>query len=339
MHGAAMLIDRLQRPICDLRISVIDACNYRCGYCMPTESFPEQHRFLHKTQRLSFDEITRLTRIFADLGVRKVRITGGEPLLRRGLPQLVAELNAIPDIQDVALTTNGYWLRRDVAALKAAGLRRITVSLDSIDPLVYREMSGRDVNIERVLDGIAAADAAGLSPIKINVVVQKGVNDHTLAATAAHFRGSNVILRFIEFMDVGNRNNWAYEQVLTTAEIIQRIHAVTPIEPLGPNYQGEVATRYRYCDGSGELGFISSVSQPFCGDCHRARLSSDGKLFTCLFAAEGRDLRTPMREGASDADLRQLITEAWQARTDRYSELRRELAGQGHKVEMYEIGG
>jgi cyclic pyranopterin phosphate synthase len=334
-----MVFDQLQRPICDLRISVIDACNYRCGYCMPVDSFPEQHRFLRKDQRLSFDEITRLSRIFAAIGVRKLRITGGEPLLRRHLPELVAELTAIPGIDDIALTTNGYWLARDATALKAAGLHRVTVSIDSIDDHIYRQMNGRDYGIDRVLEGIAVAESAGLTPIKANVVVQKGTNDHTIAATAAHFRGSDIVLRFIEYMDVGNRNGWGPEHVLPTADIVRRINAITPIQPISPNYRGEVAKRYRYCDGSGEIGFISSVSQPFCGGCHRARLSSDGQLFTCLFASQGTDLRGPMHAGATDDDLRNLITQVWQARKDRYSELRQGLAGQGAKVEMYEIGG
>ena len=306
---------------------------------MPAESFPAQHPFLRKDERLTFAEISRLARVFADLGVRKLRITGGEPLLRKNLPELIQALTQISGIDDVALTTNGYWLERDAAALKAAGLQRVTVSIDAVDDAVYREMNGRDIGVDRVLAGIAAAQAAGLTPIKANVVVQKGVNDDTIERTAGHFRGTGVVLRFIEYMDVGNRNGWQSEQVVPTAEVIRRIHAVSPIEVLDPNYPGEVATRYRYCDGSGEIGFISSVSHPFCGDCHRARLSSDGKLFTCLFSGDGLDLREPARAGATDEDLRTLIAERWQGRQDRYSELRQELAGQGAKVEMYEIGG
>lgn len=334
-----MVIDQLQRPICDLRISVTDACNYRCGYCMPLDRFPLQHRFLPKFERLSFAEITRLAQIFAGLGVHKLRLTGGEPLLRRKLPDLITQLTQIPGIDDIALTTNGYWLARDAVALKAAGLHRVTISVDSIDDEVYRQMNGREFSIERVLSGIAAAQSAGLTPIKANVVVQKGINDSTLAETAAHFRGSGIVVRFIEFMDVGNSNGWESAQVVPTVEVVRRIHSTTPIEPVSPNCTGEVAERYRYSDGSGEIGFISSVSQPFCGDCNRARLSSDGKLFTCLFAPEGTDLRGPMRSGASDDDLTAQITEVWQRRKDRYSEQRQELAGKGAKVEMYAIGG
>jgi cyclic pyranopterin phosphate synthase len=337
--------DRLGRRLHDLRISVTDRCNFRCPYCMPAEIYGEAHQFMARPELLTFEEIERLARRFVELGVEKIRITGGEPLLRHGLDRLVTRLAAIPGVSDLTLTTNGYLLAQQAVALARAGLRRITVSLDSLDDAVFRRMSGRDVGPARVLEGIAAARAAGLAPIKINCVVQKGVNDHQIVELARHFRGSGHILRFIEFMDVGTLNHWDLTQVVTAREIIDRIASEYPLEPLDANYAGEVAERWRYADGAGEIGVIASVSQPFCRGCTRARLTIDGKLVTCLFAAGGADLRTPLRTGASDGVLRDLIAQVWTRRADRYSEERAALTDSaGHvaprrKIEMYQIGG
>ena len=312
---------------------------------MPAELYGENYRFLPKPELLSFEEIERLARLFIDLGVEKLRITGGEPLLRHELPSLIERLAAIPGLRDLALTTNGYLLEKQASALRDAGLQRITVSLDSLDEEIFKRMSGRDVGPQRVLEGIEAADRAGMSPIKINCVVQRGVNDHTLVDLARSFRGTPHIVRFIEFMDVGTLNGWDLSQVVTAAEIVERIGAEFPIDPVDSNYRGEVANRYRYRDGSGEIGIIASVSAPFCGDCTRGRLTIEGKLVTCLFAADGTDLRTPLRSGASDAELRDLIDSVWSRRTDRYSEERAELTASGDpstrkaKIEMYQIGG
>ncbi len=333
------LLDTLQRPIRDLRISVTDKCNFRCPYCMPAEIFGEKYEFLPKAEILTFEEITRLARIFADLGVTKIRVTGGEPLLRRDLGTLIAKLSQISGIQDLTLTTNGYLLADKAQNLKDAGLHRLTVSLDAIDDQTFNRMSGRTHGTERVLEGILAAEKAGFQAIKINAVVQKGINDHLVIDLAQHFHNTGHILRFIEFMDVGNRNNWNLDQVVPAAEIINRIHTVLPIEPLDPNYTGEVAKRYRYLDGGGEIGVIASVTQPFCGDCTRARLSTDGKLYTCLFASEGTDLRDALRQGASNAHLRDQITRIWHRRTDRYSEIRSAHTPTTRKIEMYQIGG
>lgn len=333
------LLDTLQRPIRDLRISVTDKCNFRCPYCMPAEIFGEKYEFLPKAEILTFEEITRLARIFADLGVTKIRVTGGEPLLRRDLETLIAKLSQINGIQDLTLTTNGYLLADKAQSLKDAGLRRLTVSLDAIDDQTFNLMSGRTYGTERVLEGIRAAKKAGFQAIKINAVVQKGINDHLVIDLAQHFHNTGHILRFIEFMDVGNRNNWNLDQVVPAAEIIDRIHTVLPIEPLDPNYTGEVAKRYRYLDGGGEIGVIASVTQPFCGDCTRARLSTDGKLYTCLFASEGTDLRDALRRGASNAHFRDQITRIWHRRTDRYSEIRSAHTPATRKIEMYQIGG
>ncbi|MDE2829245.1 MAG: GTP 3',8-cyclase MoaA [Gemmatimonadota bacterium] len=333
------LLDTLQRPIRDLRISVTDKCNFRCPYCMPAEIFGEKYEFLPKAEILTFEEITRLARIFADLGVTKIRVTGGEPLLRRDLETLIAKLSQISGIQDLTLTTNGYLLADKAQSLKDAGLHRLTVSLDAIDDQTFNFMSGRTHGTERVLEGIRAAEKAGFLAIKINAVVQKGINDHLVIDLAQHFHNTGHILRFIEFMDVGNRNNWNLDQVVPAAEIIDRIHTVLPLEPLNPNYTGEVAKRYRYLDGGGEIGVIASVTQPFCGDCTRARLSTDGKLYTCLFASEGTDLRDALRQGASNADLRDQITRIWRRRTDRYSEIRSAHTLATRKIEMYQIGG
>jgi cyclic pyranopterin phosphate synthase len=342
IRGQNNPLDRLARPLHDLRISVMDRCNFRCPYCMPKEQFHENYRFLKSHERLSFEEITRLSRLFAGLGVRKLRLTGGEPLLRANLAELVGDLSSIPGIEDMALTTNGVLLAKHAVDLHANGLRRITVSLDTLDPAIFARLSGGFGALTDVLEGIDAALVAGLAPIKLNTVIQRDVNDHAALDLVERFRGTPVIVRFIEFMDVGNRNHWHPEMVVPSRELAARIHARWPMQPVSQNYRGEVAQRWRFDDGGGEVGFISSVSQPFCGACTRARLSSEGKFYTCLFAAEGVDLRAPMRSGAPDADLAQLIRDAWRGRTDRYSELRQALRGQDpapQKIEMYYIGG
>jgi GTP 3',8-cyclase len=334
--------DSLARPMRDLRISVMDRCNFRCPYCMPRETYHERYRFLGSHERLSFDEIVRLARLFVQLGVRKLRLTGGEPLLRTNLPDLIGDLTDIPGVEDVALTTNGVLLARYATELKAAGLQRVTVSLDSLDAEVFARMSGGFAGVEDVLDGIEHARRAELTPIKINAVVQRGVNDHTVLDLVERFRGSGVIVRFIEYMDVGNRNHWSEGLVVPSKELVARIGARWPLEPLERSYRGEVARRYAFTDGQGEVGFISSVSQPFCGDCTRSRLSSDGVLYTCLFATHGTSLRDALRGGASDDQLLELIRGAWLARSDRYSEQRaslRRATGDERKVEMFYIGG
>jgi GTP 3',8-cyclase len=334
--------DTFARPMRDLRISVMDRCNFRCPYCMPRETYHERYRFLGSHERLSFDEIVRLARLFVPLGVRKLRLTGGEPLLRANLPDLIGDLTDIPGIEDVALTTNGILLARYASELKAAGLRRVTVSLDSLEPEVFARMSGGFGGLDEVLAGIEQARRAELTPVKINAVVQRGVNDHTVLELLEHFRGSGVIVRFIEYMDVGNRNHWRSELVVPSKELLEHIGVRWPLTPLEPQYRGEVARRYAFADGSGEVGFISSVSQPFCGDCSRARLSSDGVLYTCLFAAHGTSLRDALRGGASDDQLLELIGGVWLKRADRYSELRaslRRTAPEERKVEMFYIGG
>ena len=337
-----MITDTMGRPLKDLRISVTDRCNFRCTYCMPAEIFGESYKFLPKNEILSFEEIARLARIFVEFGVNKLRITGGEPLLRTDLHILIAMLTGMPGLEDLTLTTNAYLLPQQAQRLKDAGLQRITISLDTLDDEVFKEMNGRGISIDRVLQGIDAAAAAGLAPIKINAVVQRGVNDHTVVDLARHFKNSGHIVRFIEYMDVGNRNGWKWDQVVPAAEIVQQIDAEMPLEPVDSNYPGEVANRYRYRDGQGEIGVISSVSQPFCANCTRSRLSTDGKLYTCLFASTGVSLRDEMRAGASDDDLKNLIARIWTRRTDRYSEERTELASLQNvpaKVEMYQIGG
>ena len=334
------LLDKLGRRLKDLRVSVTDRCNFRCAYCMPAEIYGERYEFLPRDQILTFEEITRLARLFAQHGVRKIRLTGGEPLLRREIETLVASLAAIDELDDLALTTNGCMLPQKAEGLRKAGLRRITVSLDTLDNDVFRRMNGRDWDVKQVLGGIRAAEDAGFHPIKINAVVQKGVNDHTLADLARFFNGTGHIVRFIEFMDVGNRNRWEMAQVVPAHEIVQRIDSVLPLEPLPPNYPGEVATRYRYLDGSGEIGVVGSVTLPFCRSCSRARLATDGQIYTCLFAGEGHDLRGPMRRGATDAELLDLIARIWSTREDRYSERRAvDVPEQLQKVEMYRIGG
>jgi len=336
------VVDRLGRPVHDLRISVMDRCNFRCPYCMPQSTFDEKYRFLRAQERLSFEEIVRLARVAARLGVRKVRLTGGEPLLRNGLPDLVAELSGIAGIDDLALTTNGVLLAQHAAELKGNGLHRVTVSLDSLDEAVFTQMSGGFGGLPQVLEGIEAALAAGLRPVKVNTVVQRGLNDHTVLELLDRFRGTGVIVRLIEYMDVGNRNAWQPTQVVPSADILRQIEARWPVTAATGRYRGEVASRYTYDDGAGEIGFVSSVSEPFCGDCNRARLSSEGVLYTCLFATRGLDLRAPLRAGASDAELLELLRSVWSQRADRYSELRSELRGSEaplRKVEMHYIGG
>ncbi len=334
--------DTLGRPLRDLRISVMDRCNFRCPYCMPREKFHEKYQFLSSHARLSFDETVRLTRLFVQLGVRKLRLTGGEPLLRANLADLVSDLSAIPNVEDIALTTNGVLLAKYATELKAAGLKRVTISLDSLDPQVFSSMSGGCGGIEDVLDGIEHARRADLGPIKVNAVIQRGVNDQTAVDLVRHFRGTGVIVRFIEYMDVGNRNEWRQELVVPSKELAARISEHWPLKPLERDYRGEVAERYAFEDGQGEVGFISSVSQPFCGDCSRARLSSDGVVYTCLFATKGTSVRDALRSGASDDQLLEMLRGIWQGRADRYSEIRaklRETEDSKHKVEMFYIGG
>jgi len=342
IRGPQNPLDRLGRPLHDLRISVMDRCNFRCPYCMPKEQFHDNYRFLKSQERLSFDEILRLSRLFASLGVHKLRLTGGEPLLRANLADLVGDLTGIPGIDDIALTTNGVLLGQHAVDLHANGLRRVTVSLDTLDKDIFTRMSGGFGALDQVLAGIDAAIAAGLTPIKVNAVIERGVNDHTALDLVERFRGSPVIVRFIEFMDVGNRNHWRPEMVVPSKELAARVNERWPIHPISENYRGEVAKRWRFDDGGGEIGFISSVSQPFCGACSRARLSSEGKFYTCLFATQGLDLRAPMRAGVTDAGLLELIRGVWLGRTDRYSELREKLRRSEpatKKIEMYYIGG
>lgn len=328
------------RPLRDLRISVVDRCNFRCPYCMPEDQYPRDHEFLSKAERLRFEEIERLARVFATLGVHKLRLTGGEPLLRRDLPGLVRKLTAVPGIDDIALTTNGSLLAPQAQALREAGLRRITLSLDTIVPETFRTMSGGRGEVGVVLGAIAAAERAGFGPLKLNVVVMRGTNDGEVLGLLERFRGSGHIVRFIEYMDVGTCNDWRQDRVVPSAELRERIAARWPLRELEPNYGGEVARRYAFADGGGEVGFISSVTEPFCGDCSRARLSADGRLYTCLFASSGHDLRGPLRAGMSDAELGGLIRAVWNAREDRYSELRSEAGAVPREhVEMYAIGG
>jgi len=334
--------DALQRPLHDLRISLLDQCNFRCPYCMPEAEFHSDYEFLKKQQRLTYDEIVRVASTASALGVSKIRLTGGEPLLDKNICDLVERIAALPGIEDLALTTNGMLLAPYAEKLVAAGLHRVTISLDSIDAAVFRLMSGGRGELKTVLKGIEAAESAGLGPIKINVVVQKGVNDHTVLDLLEHFRGTGAIVRLIEFMDVGNRNGWRMNQVVPSRTLLDAVQARWPVRPVGKNYPGEVARRYEYVDGEGEIGFISSVTEPFCGDCSRARLSADGMLYTCLFANQGTDLRESLRNGADDDELSGILSSIWLQRGDRYSELRRPDMAEHHvlrKVEMYRIGG
>jgi GTP 3',8-cyclase len=332
------LADRLGRPLRDLRISVTDRCNFRCVYCMPKAVFGKDYAFLEHKELLRFEEIARLARLFAQHGIEKIRLTGGEPLVRRNLERLIELLAAIPGL-DLTLTTNGSLLAKKAAALKAAGLKRITVSLDSLDNDVFMKMNDVEFPVSRVLDAIDAAAAAGLAPIKINMVVKRGVNDASIVPMARHFRGSGHILRFIEYMDVGHTNGWRMDDVVTAREIVERISADAPLLPADPNYRGEVAARWRYADGSGEIGVIASVTQAFCRDCTRARLSTEGRLYTCLFATAGHELKPLLRGGASDAEIGTAIANAWRQRSDRYSEIRSAQTVKLPKVEMSYIGG
>ena len=337
------VLDTLRRPLRDLRVSVTDRCNFRCTYCMPKEVFGRDFAFLPPAQLLSFEEITRLARVFTGLGVEKIRLTGGEPLVRRDLETLVAMLAELPvngaGLHDITLTTNGALLAKKASALKDAGLSRVTVSLDSLDDSVFQTMNDVAFPVARVLDGIAAAQAAGLGPVKVNMVVQRGVNEDSIVPMARYFHRSGCILRFIEFMDVGATNGWQLADVIPAAEIVRRIGLELPLVPVAPNYPGEVARRFRYADGGGEIGVITSVTQPFCGDCSRARLSAEGRLYTCLFAAGGYDLRALLRGEASDAEIADKVRALWSARTDRYSEVRTEETARRPKVEMSHIGG
>ncbi|MDD5057134.1 MAG: GTP 3',8-cyclase MoaA [Sideroxydans sp.] len=341
---ALPLQDRLQRPLRDLRISVTDRCNLRCTYCMPREVFDDNHPHLARNALLTFEEIERLARLFVSLGVNKIRLTGGEPLLRRGIERLVEKLARLqtPDgaAPEIALTTNAVLLARKAQALKDAGLNRVTVSLDGLSDATFRRMSDSDVPVSAVLAGIEAAQAAGLKPVKVNMVVKRGVNEHEIAAMAAHFRHSGIVLRFIEYMDVGSSNGWRMDDVVPAREILDRIAKSFPLQQLDANYSGEVAERWRYADGGGEIGVIASVTQAFCHACSRARLSTDGKLHNCLFASDGLDLRGPLRDGAGDGTLANLIADSWSKRDDRYSQLRHTAsAGTHSKVEMFYIGG
>jgi cyclic pyranopterin phosphate synthase len=329
-------LDTFGRPLRDLRISVTDRCNFRCVYCMPREVFGHDYRFLDRRELLSFEEIARVARVFVDMGVRKLRITGGEPLVRRELERLIAMLAEL-DV-DLTLTTNGSLLPQKATALAAAGLRRATVSLDSLDDATFRAMNDADFPVARVLEGIDAAAAAGL-PVKVNCVVKRGVNDGDVVAMARWFQGTGHTLRFIEYMDVGHTNGWRMDDVVPAAEIVAAIDAELGLEPVEPAYRGEVARRWRYRDGGGEIGVIASVTQPFCGDCTRARLSAEGRLFTCLFAVRGHDVRATLRAGATDEELAAELRGLWSRRTDRYSELRTEKTADLPKVEMSYIGG
>ncbi|HTG97071.1 MAG TPA: GTP 3',8-cyclase MoaA [Burkholderiales bacterium] len=331
------LADTRGRTMRDLRISVTDRCNFRCVYCMPREVFDSSYRFLRHEDILSFEEIARLARVFVGLGVSKIRLTGGEPLVRRnldGLVEMLAELDA-----EVTLTTNGSLLAKQAAALKKAGLDRVTVSLDSLDDATFRKMNDADFPVAKVIEGIETAAAAGLGPVKINMVVKRGVNDQSVVQMAERWRGTGHVVRFIEYMDVGSTNGWKMDDVIPSAEVVRRIGARWPLEPVGANYPGEVAERWRYLDGAGEIGVISSVTQAFCSSCTRMRLSTEGSLFTCLFAQSGHDLKALLRSGASDDELRNEIAAVWQRRADRYSEIRTAETAKNKKVEMSYIGG
>jgi cyclic pyranopterin phosphate synthase len=334
--------DALGRPLHDLRISLLDRCNFRCPYCMPETEFHADYEFLTRAQRLTHEEMLMVARVATGLGVSKIRLTGGEPLLDKKLPELVKGLSGLKGVDDLALTTNATLLAPLARTLAEAGLHRVTISLDSLDEDVFKTMSGGRGDLATVMAGIEAAEKAGLSPIKINVVVERGVNDHTVLDLLERFRGSGHIVRLIEFMDVGNRNGWRMEQVVPSRELLERAQERWPLMPVGRNYPGEVARRYAYVDGAGEIGFISSVTEAFCGSCSRARLSADGVLYTCLFATQGTDLREPIRNGAGDDELGDILSRIWLQRADRYSELRRTDVAEHHalsKVEMYRIGG
>lgn len=337
-----MITDTFNRPLRDLRISVTDRCNFRCTYCMPAEIYGEGYKFLPRADLLTFEEITRVARLLVRQGVSKLRLTGGEPLVRQEIEQLVGMLSQIEGVDDIAMTTNAYFLPQKAQALKDAGLRRVTVSLDTLDDDLFQQMNGRRASVRRVLDGIEAAEKAGLTPIKINAVVQRGVNDHTIADLARYARARGWIVRFIEYMDVGNLNGWRMDHVVPADEIIARVAAEIPLIPIENNYHGEVAQRYGFEDGSGEIGVITSVTRPFCGACTRLRLSPEGSLYTCLFGTHGTNLRDVLRAGATDDDLEAIVRGVWGKRADRYSEIRTKLTEQERrerKVEMYHIGG
>ena len=331
-----MPVDKLSRPVHDLRVSVIEACNFRCPYCMPADKTPDDAT-LQNAARLSFDQIETAVKAFVKIGVRKLRLTGGEPLLRKNLPQLIERLSRITELEDIALTTNGSLLEKQALALKQAGLHRLTVSLDALDAKVFSQLSGGRGQVVDVLKGIAAAEAAGFSSIKINAVIQRGINEDQVLPLVEKFRGTKHVLRFIEFMDVGNCNNWSMQEVVPSKQLLSKIDRHWPLQAVSANYRGEVASRYRFVDGAGEIGFVSSVSEPFCGDCHRARLSADGHVYTCLFAGKGHDIRAALVQG--EAALNQKLCEIWTDRADRYSELRNAQTKHNKKIEMYFIGG
>ncbi len=330
--------DAFQRQIRDLRISVTDRCNFRCIYCMPKEFFGREYEFLKRVELLTFEEIARLTRIFNTLGAKKVRITGGEPLIRRDIEDLISLLSTIPDL-DLTLTTNGSLLAQKASALKDAGLKRVTVSLDALDDETFKAMNDVNFPVESVLKGIEAASEVGLNPVKINMVVKRGINENSILPMVRHFRNSGHILRFIEYMDVGTTNGWRLDQIVSINEILGIIDNEFPIEPLEPNYQGEVAKRWVYKDGAGEIGVIASVTSPFCGNCTRIRLSAEGRLYTCLFGTEGTDLRGLIRGGKTNDDISDFIFDVWQKRNDRYSEIRSSKTAELKRVEMSYIGG
>ena len=338
MQSPATILDQLGRPLRDLRISVTDRCNFRCVYCMPKEKFGKDHQFLERSALLSFEEIDRVARLFVARGVSKIRLTGGEPLVRRNVEKLIALLSAIPGI-DLTLTTNASMLAKKARALREAGLKRITVSLDAMDDPIFKAMNDVDFPVAKVLEGIEAAAAAGLSPIKVNMVVKRGLNDASILPMARYFRERGHILRFIEYMDVGSTNGWRMDDVVSAGEIVERISRKLPLEPVEANYTGEVAERWRYKDGSGEIGVIASVTQAFCRDCTRARLSTEGQIYTCLFATQGHDLRGLLRGGADDATIGAFIDTLWRQRGDRYSEIRGQQTAPLKKIEMSYIGG
>ena len=333
------LLDTMGRPVRDLRISVTDRCNFRCTYCMPKEIFNREYEFMARELLLSFEEIVRIAKVFVGFGVEKIRLTGGEPLLRRGIEDLIAELRGLDGLKDLTLTTNGSLLARKSDALAEAGLDRVTVSLDSLDEAVFQAMNDVGFPVAEVLGGIDAAASAGLTPIKVNMVVKRGVNEASVVPMAEYFRHSGHIVRFIEYMDVGATNGWRLDDVVPAGDLVKAINESWPVEPVDANYTGEVAQRWRYKDGGGEFGVITSVTQPFCATCSRARLSAEGKLYTCLFATAGTDLRASLRSGASDAELEELLRGVWQSRDDRYSEVRSESTVGLPKVEMSYIGG
>jgi len=339
MTNPLTVLDTLARPMRDLRVSVTDRCNFRCVYCMPKEVFGIDHAFLPRAEILDFEEIDRIVRASVALGVRKVRLTGGEPLVRKNLAHLVALLARIEGIDDLTLTTNASLLDGHAQSLADAGLDRVTVSLDALDDPTFQAMNDVGFPVSRVLDGIAAAEAAGLGPIKVNAVIRRGLNEHAIGDLAEHFRNTRTTVRFIEYMDVGHTNGWRLDDVVPAADVVAAIHARWPLEPVDAQYRGEVAQRYRYRDGAGEIGVISSVTQPFCGDCTRARLSADGQLYTCLFATSGHDLRELIRSGTTDADLAEALRVIWTGRSDRYSDLRTLETVDLPKVEMSFIGG